>query len=108
MPRSFYGYYEGSEDYWTHNFYGHGLDFHVEEGQYCGTHNCSKLLWDAVGVADQPNYWDAYSTNLFTGRAVSLIEKHHSMEADGTGFFLYLAYQGVRFYRCVAPFRAPQ
>ena len=33
---SFYGYYEGSEDYWTHNFYGHGLDFHEENGQYCG------------------------------------------------------------------------
>jgi arylsulfatase A-like enzyme len=64
---SFYGYYEGSEDYWTHNFYGHGLDFHYEEGQYCAIGNCSKLLWDAVGVADQPDYWAAYSTNLFTG-----------------------------------------
>ena len=34
-------------------------DFHLEEGQFCGTKNCSKLLWDAVGVADQPNYWEA-------------------------------------------------
>ena len=38
---------------------GNGLDFHLEEGQYCGVKNCSKLLWDAVGVADQPNYWEA-------------------------------------------------
>ena len=60
-------YYEGSEDYWTHNFYGHGLDFHEENGQYCGPSNCSKLLWEAVGDVDQPAYWEAYSTNLFTG-----------------------------------------
>ena len=38
---------------------GNGLDFHLEEGQYCGVKNCSKLLWDAVGVADQPNFWEA-------------------------------------------------
>jgi arylsulfatase A-like enzyme len=92
---SFFGYYEGSEDYWTHNFYGHGLDFHSEEGQYCGVKNCSKLLWGAVGVADQPNYWEAYSTNLFTERAVEVIRTHHSAEPAAAGLFLYLAYQGV-------------
>ena len=32
---------------------GHGLDFHREEGQNCHQHNCSELLWEAVGQADQ-------------------------------------------------------
>ena len=70
---------------------GNGLDFHFEDRQYCAIGNCSKLLWDAVGVADQPDYWNAYSTNLFTARACDIIRTHHST-ADGAGLFLYLAY----------------
>ena len=79
---SFYGYYEGSEDYFTHNFYGNGLDFHREEGQRCGA-GCSELLWDEVGN---------YSTNLFAQRAVDKIRAH---DADRSSLFLYLAFQGV-------------
>lgn len=56
--------------------------------------NCSKLLWDKVGVADQPDFWNAYSTNLFTDRAIQVVEAHHSEDAD-KALFLYLAYQGV-------------
>ena len=75
----------------TDNPDGKGLDFHFEDRQYCAIGNCSKLLWDAVGVADQPDYWNAYSTNLFTARACDIIRTHHSA-ADGAGLFLYLAY----------------
>eukprot|EP01047_Picozoa_sp_COSAG01_P011322 COSAG01_NODE_495_length_16308_cov_92.317088_12_plen_60_part_00 len=45
-------------------------------------------------MANQPNYWDAYSTNLFTARAISLIETHQQQVPEA-GLFLYLAYQGV-------------
>ena len=91
---SFYGYYEGSEDYFTHNFYGNGLDFHREEGRRCGA-NCTELLWDAVGQ---------YSTTLFSQRAVQLIADHNADPvSDGKPLFLYLAYQGVH-----EPAQAPQ
>lgn len=45
-------------------------------------------------MADQPNFWEAYSTNLFTARACDIIRTHHSTTNDA-GLFLYLAYQGV-------------
>jgi hypothetical protein len=94
-------YYEGSEDYFTHNFYGNGLDFHKEEGQYCGPYNCSELLWGAVGKESDPNYWESYSTNLFAGRAVAIVQQHAALTAQTAAttapapLFLYLAFQGV-------------
>ena len=100
---SFYGFYEGSEDFWTHNFYGHGLDFHQEDSPNCSfASGCSKLLWDAVGKGDcvrsgtctEPDYWAKYSTHLFTARAEALIKEQAESYA-GKGMFLYLAYQAV-------------
>jgi hypothetical protein len=41
---SFFGYYEGSEDYYTHTCAG-GLDFHVEEGLECWP-NCTRRGWE--------------------------------------------------------------
>eukprot|EP00929_Paragymnodinium_shiwhaense_P079975 TRINITY_DN41695_c0_g1_i1.p1 TRINITY_DN41695_c0_g1~~TRINITY_DN41695_c0_g1_i1.p1 ORF type:complete len:519 (+),score=79.06 TRINITY_DN41695_c0_g1_i1:75-1631(+) len=84
---SFYGYYEGSEDYFQHTTSG-GLDFHDEQGQNCGP-GCTKLVRDNAGQ---------YSTNLYTKRAVDIIEAHDA----STPFFMYLAYQGVH-----APREAP-
>eukprot|EP00930_Biecheleria_cincta_P045074 TRINITY_DN31067_c0_g1_i1.p1 TRINITY_DN31067_c0_g1~~TRINITY_DN31067_c0_g1_i1.p1 ORF type:complete len:543 (-),score=47.36 TRINITY_DN31067_c0_g1_i1:204-1763(-) len=77
---SFYGYYEGSEDYFKHTTSG-GLDLHHEEGQHCG-HNCTTLLWSKQGV---------YSTTLYSDRAVDVISRHDA----STPMFMYLAYQGV-------------
>eukprot|EP00041_Stephanoeca_diplocostata_P012429 m.208122 g.208122 ORF g.208122 m.208122 type:complete len:451 (+) comp18957_c1_seq5:103-1455(+) len=77
---SFYGYYEGSEDYFQHTTSG-GLDFHDEIGQNCGP-GCTKLAWSDQGT---------YSSNLFAARAVSIIEAH---SAD-TPLFMYLAFQAV-------------
>jgi len=100
---SFYGFYEGSEDYWSHNFYGQGLDFHEENSQNCSIKSgCSKLLWDQVGHGScdrhgrcsEPDYWAKYSTHLFTTRAETLIAEH-AKEHSKAGLFLYLAYQGV-------------
>jgi arylsulfatase A-like enzyme len=84
---SFYGYYEGSEDYYTHITSG-GMDLHHEEGQRCGP-NCTKLVWEKQGE---------YSTNMYTTRAVDLISKHDPTKP----LFMYLAYQGVH-----APRQAP-
>jgi len=85
---SFYGYYEGSEDYYSHTTSG-GMDLHHEEGQRCGP-GCTRLLWEAKGT---------YSTNLYTARAVDLISRHDPT----TPLFLYLAYQGVH-----SPRQSPQ
>eukprot|EP00039_Didymoeca_costata_P006290 m.88955 g.88955 ORF g.88955 m.88955 type:complete len:535 (-) comp13198_c0_seq2:42-1646(-) len=85
---SFYGYYEGSEDYFTHETSG-GLDFHFENQSKCGP-GCTQLLWEAQGT---------YSTNLFSKRACDIIEAHPA----ATPLFMYLAYQGVH-----APRQAPQ
>eukprot|EP00040_Diaphanoeca_grandis_P014932 m.75864 g.75864 ORF g.75864 m.75864 type:complete len:563 (+) comp24834_c0_seq1:76-1764(+) len=107
---SFYGYYEGSEDYISHNYYGNGLDFHQEDEQNCSFKSgCSKLLWDTVGVGNcdrngscsVANYWDYYSTHLFTARAIDIINSHGAtttsnvFAATSSPMFLYLAFQAV-------------
>jgi len=85
---SFYGYYEGEGDYFTHE-HAKGFDLHLEEGKNCGP-SCSILPWDAQGT---------YSTNLFTERAVRVI-KEHDVQVP---LFIYLAYQGVH-----EPSQSPQ
>lgn len=70
----------GSEDYFKHTTAG-GFDFHLEEGKNCGP-ECTKLLWNATG---------SYSTNLFTERAVNIIDAHDASDP----MFMYLAYQGT-------------
>ena len=87
---SFYGYYEGSEDYFQHTTSG-GFDFHDEPRMFCGP-GCTTRPWHLQGQ---------YSTNLFSARAVELIEKHDP--ATQGNLFLYLAYQGVH-----APREAPE
>jgi hypothetical protein len=54
-----------ASDYWSHNYYGQGLDFHQEDSANCSIRSgCSKLLWETVGPADAPNFWDVYVTHL--------------------------------------------
>eukprot|EP01083_Nonionella_stella_P285657 972436_1 len=55
---SFYGYYNGAEDYFTHER-GNAYDFHDEIGIKCGA-NCSRIATEAHGL---------YSAQLFTQRA---------------------------------------
>lgn len=72
-------------------------------------------VWDAIGPGDckhngscsQPDYWNSYSTHLFTDRAIKIIGDHAKEAAAGTigggsdaeaaplPLFLYLAYQGA-------------
>lgn len=85
---SFYGYYSGSQNYYTHK--DSGFDFHLDVGQNCGA-GCSQSLLHLK---------DNYSTGLYANHAASLIAAHPT--PDTTPFFLYAAFQSVH-----APIQAP-
>lgn len=80
---SFYGYYQGGEDYYTH-ITNKAYDFHEDNGLECGP-NCSRLATEAYGT---------YSAYLFTQRAIDIINNHTKNDNDKP-LFLYLAYQSV-------------
>ena len=75
---TFFGLYLGAQDYFTHRRVGHGIDFREayldEEGDLV-----ERTRGDLTGE---------YSTNLFSDRAVSIIEQHDQT----VPLFLYLAY----------------
>ena len=79
--QSFFGYYNGGEDYYTHVAYDGGIDLHEENQPNCGA-NCSRTAWEMVGQ---------YSTHIFTRRAQDII---NAVKQDDK-LFVYLAYQGV-------------
>ena len=83
---SFYGYYNGAEDYFKHDrsqdkYYG--IDFR----------NNTKPVTDKGGL---------YRTNLFTEAIEEIVGKHNSTCTKGP-FFIYAAYQAVH-----SPLEAPQ
>eukprot|EP01084_Bolivina_argentea_P120082 212864_1 len=88
---SFYGYYNGAEDYYTHKTNG-AFDFHDEIGIKCGS-NCSRIATEVLG---------SYSAQLFTKRAIEIVT-NHSKSSDNKPLFLYLPYQSVH-----APAEVPQ
>lgn len=69
---SFYGFYSGAEDYYTHRHYG-GYDFRFNET----VHHPIKMR---------------YSTTLFGKRASDIVLNH---DPDKEPLFLYLSFQGV-------------
>lgn len=82
---SYYGYYSGAEDYFSHmagSYGGAGYDFHQADSPNCGA-NCSRVVWEAKGV---------YSTHLFASRAESIINAH---DPDKNALFLYMPFQAV-------------
>ncbi|CAN7988134.1 unnamed protein product, partial [Ixodes hexagonus] len=85
---SFYGYYNGGEDYFNHAFHSNdqfGLDF-----------------WnDTTPVRTE---WGHYSTYLFTDRAVSLVKNHDKSKP----LFLYMAHQAVHCGDFLVGLRAPE
>ena len=89
---SFYGYYGGGEQYYTH-IAGCCFDFRDDVGLNCGD-GCSRVATEAYGI---------YSAYLFTQRAIDIIEDHAENEKDKRPLFLYLAYQSVH-----SPAQVPQ
>jgi arylsulfatase A-like enzyme len=95
---SFFGYYLGAEDYFTHykdGKTGRAYDLHYDMRPNCGQ-GCSQL------VDERGNY----STHVFTREAETLINNY---TPDNNGpLFLYLAYQAVHHPDEVPPvYEAP-
>ena len=88
---TFYGYYIGEQDYYTHISQGY-YDFFFTKEQNCGE-GCIETITenDAYGT---------YNVLLFTNRAIDIISNHD--KSDGP-FFLYLAYESGH-----DPIQAPQ
>ena len=78
---SFYGFYTGGEDYFTHN--AGGYDFHRDPQPRCHqANNCSQVAWQDKGK---------YSTIAFADEAVNVVQAHPVTAP----LFLYLAFQAV-------------
>ncbi|XP_076456365.1 arylsulfatase J-like [Babylonia areolata] len=77
---TFYGMYNGKGDYYTHTSKLNGYDLQSNTGQ--GSERNFTADWSANGT---------YSTELFTDRAVDIIEKHD----ESKPLFLFLSYQAV-------------
>ncbi|CAH3038820.1 unnamed protein product [Porites evermanni] len=84
---SFFGYWGGKEDYWDHSnlaISGQGLDFRN-------------------GTEAVKTEWGQYSTELFTEKAVDIIQTHDPSKP----LFLYLPFQAVHSANFIQPLQAP-
>lgn len=88
---TYYGYYQGAEDYFNHTVCGGGRGPFAK--QYCGVdlHNDTTPDFSRTGQ---------YSTHLFANEAVRLINKQKDSSAP---MFMYLPFQNVH-----APQEAPE
>ena len=83
---SFYGYYNGMQDYFNHNYTVRGTDYGGIDFR-----NGTKPVTNKRGD---------YSTNMFTEEIERIINKH---DEEKRPFFIYATYQAVH-----APLEAPQ
>ena len=100
--QSFFGYYRGWNDYFTH-YVGDSAtgtaayEMHFDRQEFCGR-NCSQY------VDERGNY----STHVFTREAIRILRHHASstssaMKDHASPLFLYLAYQAVHAPEEVPP-----
>jgi arylsulfatase B len=89
---SFWGYYLGAEDYYTHSLGpGNGYDLHNDSRPMCGP-GCSEVPWQYNGT---------YSAHLFASEAERVLAAHAENDPSKP-LFLFLAFQSVH-----APVQAP-
>jgi arylsulfatase A-like enzyme len=69
---SFFGFYIGGEDYFTHESNG-GVDLHYDKKSNCGE-GCSQVV----------NERGNYSTHVFTREAINVIHNHHHHHGAAT------------------------
>ncbi len=85
---SFFGFYQGGQDYFTHMLPEGGVDLHYDRSPRCGK-GCSEVV----------NEKGNYSTHVFTREAIKVVKNHSKnfgSESKITApLFLYLAYQAV-------------
>lgn len=82
---SFFGYYLGGQDYYTHKQYSR-YDLHWDSRPNCGA-DCSVVV----------NETDYYSTHVYTREAIARIQEHKQQHGNHIPLFLYLSYQAVHF-----------
>ncbi|KAF5898019.1 arylsulfatase B, partial [Clarias magur] len=87
--QSFFGYYTGSEDYYTH-----------QRSYFITPLNVTRCALDLRDGEDPaPMYSGVYSTELFSQRAINIIHNHNKK----TPLFLYVALQAVH-----SPLQVPE
>ena len=84
---TFFGFYNGQEDYWDHTV----------NQQYLGL----DLRRNGKIVKDQKGH---YATDMFTDETVHIIEKHNTSKP----LFIYLAHQAVHTGNSNSPLQAPK
>ncbi|GFS14723.1 arylsulfatase I [Elysia marginata] len=101
---TFYGYWEGGEDYYT---YYNCDTFHnrtVDENETGNRRQKNKRKWCGYDLRDMEtpvtNMNGTYSTHLYTGKAIDVVKNATKSKKP---FFLYLAYQAVH-----TPMEVPQ
>ncbi|KAG7344145.1 arylsulfatase [Nitzschia inconspicua] len=85
---SFYGFYSGGEDYFSHVAASQGYDMRHDQHPRCGP-ECTRIV----------NETGNYSTHVFTREAIRVIEEYSSSmtieNRQNRPLFLYLAFQAV-------------
>ena len=93
---SFFGFYQGGQDYFTHILPEGGVDLHYDRSPRCGN-GCSEVV----------NERGNYSTHVFTREAIKVVQNHSKYFGNGSNstapLFLYLAYQAVHCPNEVPP-----
>jgi hypothetical protein len=88
---SYYGYYTGGENYYTHVSFGGGLDFRLDPVPNTTAAGTQMLAAESANDGKDGSQ-AGYSTILYAGRAVELVRAHDFSER---GLFLYLPFQAV-------------
>lgn len=97
---TFYGYWEGGEDYYTYyncdGFHNRTVNDETGEVRQKSEGKQNNANWCGYDLRDMEtpvtNMNGTYSTHLYTGKAVDIVK--NASKADKP-FFLYLAYQAV-------------